>query len=140
MAPRSVATIGAELDLGAGRRGVDMGPSAIRYAGLSERLAPLGMPSSDWGNVDVELQETTATGDERARYLGQIRAACEQIAERVRAAVEQHPWTAIHPELRVTLSVGVCARTDVANHERMLSLADEKLYEAKRAGRNLVAS
>jgi arginase len=84
-----VAIIGAELDLGAGRRGVDMGPSAIRYAGLGERLATLGISCEDWGNVDVEIPETTASGDDRARFLTQIRETCEQIAGRVRAAAEQ---------------------------------------------------
>jgi len=85
---RRVAIIGAELDLGAGRRGVDMGPSAIRYAGLGERLASMRVDCADWGNIDVELPETTATGDESARFLNQIRQACEQIAERVRSAAE----------------------------------------------------
>jgi len=85
-----VAIIGAELDLGAGRRGVDMGPSAIRYAGLGERLAQLGISCADWGNVDVEIPETTASGDERVRFLTQIRETCEQIAGRVRAAIEQN--------------------------------------------------
>jgi arginase len=84
-----VAIIGAELDLGAGRRGVDMGPSAIRYAGLGERLAQLGISCADWGNVDVQIPETTASGDDRVRFLTQIRETCEQIAGRVRAAVEQ---------------------------------------------------
>ena len=84
-----VAILGAELDLGAGRRGVDMGPSAIRYAGLGERLAGLGISCHDWGNIDVEIRETTASGDERARFLTQIREACEQVAGRVRAAAEQ---------------------------------------------------
>ena len=50
-APRPVAVIGAGLDLGAGRRGVDMGPSAIRYAGLQERIASLGRDCVDWGDV-----------------------------------------------------------------------------------------
>jgi arginase len=87
--PERVAILGAELDLGAGRRGVDMGPSAIRYAGLGERLASLGIACHDWGNVDVELPETTAMGDDRARFLSQIREACEQVAGRVRAASEE---------------------------------------------------
>jgi arginase len=87
--PERVAILGAELDLGAGRRGVDMGPSAIRYAGLGERLAGLGIACHDWGNIDVEIRETTPSGDERARFLTQIREACEQIAVRVRAASEQ---------------------------------------------------
>ena len=84
-----VAIIGAELDLGAGRRGVDMGPSAIRYAGLGERLAALGIHAEDGGNVDVEIPETTAIQDPKARFLPEIRHACEQIADRVRAAAER---------------------------------------------------
>jgi arginase len=85
---RRVAIIGAELDLGAGRRGVDMGPSAIRYAGLGERLATLGIPSEDWGNVYTELRETTDVGSSTARFLTQIRETCERVAESVRSAVE----------------------------------------------------
>jgi arginase len=85
---RRVAIIGAELDLGAGRRGVDMGPSAIRYAGLGERLTALGIPSEEWGNVHTPLRETTDAGSADARFLTQIRETCEQIAERVRSAVD----------------------------------------------------
>jgi arginase len=83
---RDVAIIGAELDLGAGRRGVDMGPSAIRYAGLGERICELGVEAFDWGNVDAALPETVATGSERARFLAEIKATCERIAERVAEA------------------------------------------------------
>jgi arginase len=85
---RRVAIIGAELDLGAGRRGVDMGPSAIRYAGLGERLSALGIPAEDWGNVHTPLRETTDVGSSEARFLTQIRETCEQIAERVRSAID----------------------------------------------------
>ena len=83
-----VAIIGAELDLGAGRRGVDMGPSAIRYAGLGERLAALGIPSEDWGNVYTPIRETMDSGDQSARFLTEIRETCERIAEQVRNASE----------------------------------------------------
>ncbi len=86
---RRVAIIGAELDLGAGRRGVDMGPSAIRYAGLGERLAALGIASEDRGNVYTEIRETADPGDPNARFLAQIRETCEQIADRVREAAER---------------------------------------------------
>jgi arginase len=85
---RKIAIIGASLDLGAGRRGVDMGPSAVRYAGLESRLASLGYESEDWGNVEAAVAEATAVGSERVRYLSQIRAACEHVAELVRRAVE----------------------------------------------------
>ena len=85
---RRVAIIGAELDLGAGRRGVDMGPSAIRYAGLGERLSALGIPADDWGNVHTPIRETTETGNQTARFLSQIRETCERIAGQVRDAAE----------------------------------------------------
>lgn len=83
-----VAIIGAELDLGAGRRGVDMGPSAIRYAGLGERLAALGIPSEDRGNVYTHVRETMDPGADNARFLDEIRETCERIAEQVRNAAE----------------------------------------------------
>jgi arginase len=85
---RRVGIIGAELDLGAGRRGVDMGPSAIRYAGLGERLASLGIPAQDWGNVYTHVRETMETGEENARFLSEIRETCERIAQQVCAAAE----------------------------------------------------
>jgi arginase len=85
---REVAIIGAALDLGQGRRGVDMGPSAIRYAGLEERLVSLGYAVRDLGNVDTPVQEATDLRDERARYLPEILAACERIAALVAAAAE----------------------------------------------------
>jgi arginase len=90
MAEKSrLAIIGAPLDLGAGRRGVDMGPSAIRYAGLRARLEQLGLDSVDLGNVELVVPEEIEEGDARARFLTQIRAACEDVAERVRRAREQ---------------------------------------------------
>ncbi|MGH3022301.1 MAG: arginase [Gaiellaceae bacterium] len=82
-----VAVIGAALDLGAGRRGVDMGPSAIRYAGLDERLKGLGYDAVDWGNVDTAVAEAAAPGDPQARFLAEIKSACERIAARVAGAV-----------------------------------------------------
>jgi arginase len=85
---RPVAVIGAGLDLGAGRRGVDMGPSAIRYAGLQERIASLGRPCEDWGNVEVGVAEATAVGDPRARYLESIMRSCERVAELVGRACD----------------------------------------------------
>jgi arginase len=83
-----VAVIGAGLDLGAGRRGVDMGPSAIRYAGLDDRIADLGRRCEDWGDVETAVAEATSVGDERVRYLGEIKAACDRIAARVARAAE----------------------------------------------------
>ena len=84
---RRVAVIGAALDLGAGRRGVDMGPSAIRYAGLEAKLGSLGLDVSDWGNVETAVAEATEIHDARVRFLPQILAACEQVARLVTRAV-----------------------------------------------------
>src|SRR5437588_870735 len=80
---RKVAVIGAALDLGAGRRGVDMGPSAIRYAGLATRIAELGYEYVDRGNVGTAVAEATTPGDEHARFLPQIKETCQHIAELV---------------------------------------------------------
>jgi arginase len=80
---REIAIIGAALDLGQGRRGVDMGPSAIRYAGLEERLQSLGYIVQDEGNVETAVAEATALRDERARFLPEIHDTCELVAARV---------------------------------------------------------
>jgi arginase len=82
-----VAVIGAPLDLGAGRRGVDMGPSAIRYAGLDARIRALGRATVDLGNVETAVAEAAEPGDERARFLPQIKQTCERVARLVGHAV-----------------------------------------------------
>ena len=80
-AERKVALIGAPLDLGAGRRGVDMGPSAIRYAGLEQHLREaLGIESVDLGNIETPVAESLETGDESARFLPQILELCDRVA------------------------------------------------------------
>jgi arginase len=66
-----------------------MGPSAIRYAGLAARLEALGISYVDWGDVATAIPEATGVGDERARYLAEIKAACEHVAELVAQAVRQ---------------------------------------------------
>jgi arginase len=86
---QTVAVIGAGLDLGAGRRGVDMGPSAIRYAGLKPRIEELGRRCLDWGDVMTAVPEASAVGDERVRFLAQIKETCERIADNVAHAVEE---------------------------------------------------
>lgn len=80
---RQVAILGAPLDLGTSRRGVDMGPSAIRYAGLSERLESLGLKVEDNGNIAAELPEVATLQDESARYLPEILHSCAQIAAQI---------------------------------------------------------
>ena len=81
-----IAIIGAPMDLGAGRRGVDMGPSALRLAGLNDKLTALGYEVEDLGNVRVEQPETAPVGPTEARYLSQIAQTCERLAEMVERA------------------------------------------------------
>jgi arginase len=79
-AGRKATIIGAALDLGSGRRGVDMGPSAIRYAGLDGRIDELGYEVDDLGNVGTAVPEAIDEGEEQARFLPQIKETCRQIA------------------------------------------------------------
>src|ERR1700759_4532550 len=80
MARSHITVIGAPLDLGQGRRGVDMGPSAMRVANLNARLAALGYEVDDRGNVPVEQAEAAPEGYPRAKYLPQIAATCQRLA------------------------------------------------------------
>lgn len=87
MAVQQVAVIGAPLDLGQGRRGVDMGPSAIRYAGLAEHLTTkLGIDVTDLDNVPAPVPESTEEVDEQARYLPHILEHCDKVAKLVEQA------------------------------------------------------
>ncbi len=80
---RSVGILGVPLDLGSGRRGTDMGPSAIRHAGLSARLERLGIAVHEHGYVAVALPETRAPGDERLRFAREIVRTCLRLRDRV---------------------------------------------------------
>src|SRR5271170_5398940 len=84
---KQIAIIGAPLDLGSGRRGVDMGPSAVRVANLNGRLAELGYQVEDLGNVPVIQRESQGEVHSRAKYLPQIAETCTQVAELVAEAL-----------------------------------------------------
>ena len=84
-----IAVIGAPMDLGAGRRGVDMGPSALRVAGLNQKLAELGYKTEDLGNVIVDQPESLPAGSTRARYLPQIAHTCTRLSEIVERAADK---------------------------------------------------
>jgi arginase len=81
--------IGVPMDLGAGRRGVDMGPSAIRIAGVNQSIALLGYEVADAGNVHVHPPESLTQTSKRARFLPEIAAACEELAAMVEAALAE---------------------------------------------------
>jgi arginase len=82
-----ISIIGAPLDLGQGRRGVDMGPSAMRVANLNARLASLGYEVADLGNVPVDQAEAAPEGHPRAKYLPQIAATCTRLGQQVSDAL-----------------------------------------------------
>src|SRR5262245_29581566 len=82
--PKKIRIIGVPMDLGAGRRGVDMGPSVIRIAGLNQAASRLGYEVSDMGNINVQPPESMPKTNYRAHYLPEIAAATEKLA----AAVE----------------------------------------------------
>src|SRR6201987_2800776 len=86
--PRKIRVIGVPLDLGQSRRGVDMGPSAVRGAGLEARLEALGHEVEDGGNVAVAIPEQKKEGAANAKYLKEITATCTKHAELVLKTLE----------------------------------------------------
>jgi arginase len=85
---KKIRILGVPLDLGQSRRGVDMGPSAVRVAGLEARLEELGHVVEDGGNIAVAIAETKKSGDPHAKYLKEITATCTKHAETVFKTLE----------------------------------------------------
>ena len=85
---KNIRVIGVPLDLGQSRRGVDMGPSAVRVAGLEARLEALGHKVEDGGNITVAIAETKKAGDPTAKYLKEITATCTKQAEQIIKTLE----------------------------------------------------
>ena len=86
---RPIHIIGVSLDLGGNRRGVDMGPSAFRIAGLGERLAALGVPVVDDGDLVAPIPETKASGDPTKKYMREIVRVCEKLYKASLAALDK---------------------------------------------------
>jgi len=84
---RPIHIIGVPLDLGGGRRGVDMGPSAFRIAGLGERMTTLGCQVFDRGDLEVPIPEVRHPGDDNKRYVDDIAAVCESLFSTAAAAL-----------------------------------------------------
>lgn len=78
---RTAALVSVHMDLGAGRRGVDMGPSAIRVAGLSDRIAALGWRVKEMGSVYVHEPESVRIGRSNARYLNEVHDVCRRLRD-----------------------------------------------------------
>ncbi|MCS7170253.1 MAG: arginase family protein, partial [Candidatus Kapabacteria bacterium] len=83
----TVALVGFPMDLGAGRRGVDMGPSALRIAGIAELLQGLGYRVLDHGDIAIRTREVQDVHDPRLKYLPEISRACRELADRVTAVL-----------------------------------------------------
>jgi arginase len=86
---RSVHIIGVPLDLGGNRRGVDMGPSAFRIAGLGERIAALGFAITDKGDLPAPIPETQEQRDERKKYIRDIAKVCHKLYQTALASLEE---------------------------------------------------
>jgi arginase len=88
IAPRQIRVIGVPLDLGQSRRGVDMGPSAVRVAGLEARLEAIGHIVEDAGNIAVAIPEQKKEGAANSKYLKEITATCKTSADLVMKTLE----------------------------------------------------
>src|SRR3981081_3286873 len=86
--PKKIRVIGVPLDLGQSRRGVDMGPSAVRVAGLEARLEAIGHIVEDAGNIAVAIPEQKKEGVANSKYLKEITATCVKSADLVLKTLE----------------------------------------------------
>ena len=86
---REAHIIGVSLDLGGNRRGVDMGPSAFRIAGLAEKLSTLGFPVVDEGDLVAPIPEVKSFGDPTKKYVREIAKVCERLYKTSLAALEK---------------------------------------------------
>ncbi len=113
-AAKDVCMLGFPMDLGAGRRGVDMGPAAVRYAGLAAEVAELNLAFEDLGDVEVPLPERPETGP-GAKYMKEIVAACENLAPRVESVLDDGKFPVV---VGGDHSMAMGTVTGVASHFR----------------------
>jgi arginase len=86
---QKIRIIGVPMDLGASRRGVDMGPSALRVAGLQAHIKHLGHTVEDIGNIIVKQPEEMPIGEKRAKYVAEIADACNDLGVAVQKSLEE---------------------------------------------------
>jgi arginase len=89
MKPVPIHVIGVPLDLGGGRRGVDMGPSAVRIAGLGERLAAMNIVVVDKGDLPTPIPETQTPRDTKKRYIREISRVCQRLYQQAYQSHEE---------------------------------------------------
>lgn len=112
-----VAMIGVPMDLGGGRRGVDMGPSAIRIAGLEDGIRRLGLQYEDRGNLAVPSPESREPRDPRARFLGEIARACQRLRVKVEKVLEDGVFPLVFGGDH-SIAVGTVAAISSYHHRR----------------------
>lgn len=117
----NIRVLGIPLDLGQARRGVDMGPSAVRAAGLNSALRALGHRVEDGGNFHVRIAEEQHFGDKRAKYLNEIAETCREAAERVYQTVKEG-WFPISLGGDHSIAVGTQAGVSRFYHEQGQSI------------------
>src|ERR1700734_3312334 len=88
--PERIRIIGVPMDLGQSRRGVGMGPSGLRVAGLYSRLKQLGHQVEDIGNISVKQPEEQHYGEKNAKYLEEISETCKGLAEIVQKSLAEN--------------------------------------------------
>jgi len=116
--PQKIRIIGVPMDLGQSRRGVDMGPSALRVAGLQARLKQLGHQVEDIGNIPVKQAEEQHYGEKRAKYLNEIAETCRGLAEIIEQTLGEGYFPLV---LGGDHSIAVGSMGGVASHFRKQS-------------------
>lgn len=116
---KKITIIGVPLDLGADRRGVDMGPSAIRYSNAKERLERLGHDVEDVGNLYVPSRESFSIQSSNLKYLQQIRQVCEELYTKVAETVERGRFPVV---LGGDHGIAIGTLAGAAKHKKNLGL------------------
>jgi arginase len=109
----TVRIIGFPMDLGAGRRGVDMGPSALRIAGVGDKLSALGYNVIDAGDIDIKNPEVVQVQDPKLRYLHEIASACSDLAREVESSLDRDEFPIV---LGGDHSMAIGTIAGIANH------------------------
>lgn len=118
-ARKPITIIGVPMDLGADRRGVDMGPSAIRYASLKSKLTQIGFEVEDIGNLQVPTPESYQVEDKRLKYLPEIMSVNEELAQTVSKVVEKGRFPLV---LGGDHSIAIGTIAGVAKHYNSMGL------------------
>ncbi|WP_028402094.1 arginase [Ectobacillus panaciterrae] len=117
---KQISIIGVPMDLGQTRRGVDMGPSAIRYAGVVERIEQLGYDVEDLGDIVIERPKRNTSGENpKLKNLNQVVEVCEELAEKVDDAIERSSFPLVFGGDH-SIAVGTLA--GIAKHRKNLGV------------------